>query len=240
MMEIATSGLTEHPHRVFFAAAALSCLVVALVPLALRRGKKFERRCYWGGTFGAAASVIIAAIPDWIGGLLFACVTVFAMWLPAYFGGGELIKIGGRVYSFHIQRSTEKGSAPARRGLPEDYPDAYGTGVTAAKFWSLLIVAMVFVIGGFAIGVTDPGQRVLLVCSAIAFVVAAVGLGYGSDGSYGYPVARRQYAQFVLISMMSAGAFAVLYLPAWYCGRRFPFRYHRSLERQARPDYWKK
>lgn len=240
MTEMAAFGLPEHPHRVYFLAAAVVCLVVALTPLVLRRGKRFERRCYWGGTFGAAVSVAIAAVPDWIGGLLFACVTVFAMWLPAYFGSGELIKIGGKVYRFHIGRSAERGPAFARGGLPEEYPDAYGTGVTATKFWSLLIVAMVFLIGGIAIGVADPGQRVLMACCATAFVVTAVGLGYGSDGSYGYPMARRQYVQFVLISIMSAGAFAVLYLPAWYLGRRFPFRHSRSLERQARPDYWKK
>jgi hypothetical protein len=72
----------------------------------------------------------------------------------------------GKVYSFHIRRAA-KGqsdeSAMPGQDVAEEYPDAYGTDVTAAKLWWLMIVVLVFVIGGFATGITDPDERLLLV-----------------------------------------------------------------------------
>lgn len=180
-------------------------LALTQLPLVVHRGETFERRCFWGGTFGAAVSVFIAGLPAWRGSSIFACVGVFVMWLPAYFGNGEQIKIRGKVYSFHIKRPSTtpepaKSSTPGLGGPPGDHPDAYGTNVTAAKFWLLLIVAMVFSVGGAVIGWTDLDEHLLLVTCVGLLVVTAMALGYFIDGSYGYPIARRQYVQFVVIS----------------------------------------
>lgn len=231
-----------HAYSLYFVAAAFVCLGIALLPIVVHRGETFERRSYWGGTFGAAISIFIAGLPDWRGSSFFACVGIFAMWLPAYFGSGELIKIRGKVYSFHLKRPAAtkpaESSTPDPRP-PDDHPDAYGANVTAAKFWLLLIVAMVFLVGGAAIGWTDADERYLLVACVVFFVVMAIALGYFGDGSYGYPVARRQYVQFAVISVMSAGTFALLYLPAYALGRRYVPAFE-VIEREARPRYWEK
>jgi hypothetical protein len=39
---------------------------------------------------------------------------------------------------------------------------------------------------------------------------------------------------------MSVGASALLYLPGYFLGRRWPFRYSKSLESEAQPRYWEK
>lgn len=233
-----------HAYSLYFVAAAFVCLGIALLPIKVHRGETLERRSYWGGTFGAALSAMVAGIPDWVGGAMFACVTVFAMALPAYFSSGTLIKIRGKVYSFHIHRSQEKAQSQKNSRssplLPEDYPDAYNGDVTAAKLWWLMVVATAFLVFFVAAVFNNPADRLLQVACVVFFVVMAIALGYFGDGSYGYPVARRQYVQFVVISVMSAGTFALLYLPAYALGRRWPYRHSKSLEREARPRYWEK
>lgn len=233
-----------HEYSLYFVFAAFIFLALTQLSLVVHRGETFERRSYWGGTFGAAISAFIAGIPDWVGGGAFACVTVFAMALPAYFGGGTLIKIRGKVYSFHIQRSQEKTQpqkgSQSRPLLPKDYPDAYNGDVTAAKLWWLMVVATAFLVFFVAVVFRNPADRLLQVVCVAFFVVIAIALGYSGDGSYGYPIARRQYVQFVVISVISAGTFALLYLPAYALGRRWPFRHTQSQEREARPRYWER
>lgn len=242
---VAAPSVGGHVYSLYFVIAAFICLGVAvLVPMVVRRGETFERRCYWVGTFGAAISVLIAGIPDWVGSLSFACVTVFGMWLPAYFGRGELIKIRGKVYSFHIRRSRKKSkpdrNSTSRPQLPDDYPDAYNGDITAAKLWWLMVVAIGFLVFFVALVFNNSADRLLQVACVVFFVVLTVILGYVADGSFGYPIARRQYVQFVLISIISAGAFALLYVTAYYLGRRWPFRPSQSSERPAQPRYWEK
>lgn len=232
-----------HVYSLYFVIAAFVCLAISQLPIVVKRGETFARRCYWGGTFGAAISAFIAGIPDWLGGGFFACVTVFAMALPAYFTS-DYIKIGGKVYTFHIRRSQEKTQpgkgSKLRPKLPDNYPDAYNGDITAAKMWWLMVVITVFLVFWTTVVLRDPSDRLMQILCIAFFVVMALALGYSGDGSYGYPIARRQYVQFVIMSVISAGTFALLYLPAYFLGRRWPFRHSESLEREAPPKYWEK
>ena len=49
-----------------------------------------------------------------------------------------------------------------------------------------------------------------------AFItLLAIGVGY-ADGSWNYAIARRQYFQFGVVSLITAGSFAVVYLAAYF------------------------
>jgi hypothetical protein len=56
------------------------------------------------------------------------------------------------------------------------------------------------------------------------------GLG---DSSWGYAIARRQYVPFALVGVVTAGSFTVLYLIAYYAGKRWPVRRRQSMEYRA-------
>ena len=227
----AARPFVDQPHALYFVGAAFVCLVVTQLPLVIRRGDRFARRCYWGGTAGAVTCGFIAGIPDWVGSLVFACGAIMAMVITAYFAT-NYIRIGGKVYTFHIMRPVGKSS----QELPEDYSDAYGTDVTAKKMWWLMVPATGLCVFGVATHLKDSDGLVWLVVSLAVIAVLATGFGYISDGSWGHPVARRQYLQFVLVSVITAGLFALFYLPAYFVGRRWPWRTSKSLERQARPQ----
>ena len=221
------------PHALFFVIGAFICLGVTQLPLVVRRGGSFAPYCYWAGTAGAALCVFIAAIPDWPGGLMFAGATVFAMALTAYFAT-NYIRIRGKIYTFHI---TQAAQAPRSDQLstspedsPDDFPDAYGTDVTATKMWWLLVPTTGLCALTAATNVRDPEGQVWPIICTIVVALLAIGFGYLADGSWGYRIARRQYLQFVLVSVVTAGVFPVLYLPAHALGRRWPLRNRRSLE----------
>ena len=58
--------------------------------------------------------VFFAALPDWLGGLVFGAATRFGMALAAYFTS-SYIKIGGRIYAFHAadeRPDLQPGDAP--------------------------------------------------------------------------------------------------------------------------------
>ena len=55
----------------------------------------------------------------------------------------------------------------------------------------------------------------------LLLVILALGTGYG-DGSWNYPIARGQYVQFGIITVITAGSFAALYLIAYWAAKRWP------------------
>lgn len=151
------------------------------------------------------------------------------------------IKIRGKIYAFHVEDSrpdpSSNGAPVPGSGDPDYDPtrDAYsGLGLTtAAKMWWL----MVFLIGGSAFNVVaylhfreDPW---ILPLSAAFIVFGGVGLGYFADGSWGYPIARGQCLQFLIISLVTLGMFTILCLGAYYAGKRWPWRNKRSSEYMA-------
>lgn len=57
---------------------------------------------------------------------------------------------------------------------------------------------------------------------------------YG-DASWRYPIARGQYIQFGVASVITAGSFALIYLTAYYIAQRRPLRRKQSMEYQVHP-----
>lgn len=169
------------------------------------------------------------------------------MLITAYFSGSN-IKIGGKVYAFHVEdsqpdNSREDASPSGNHEHNDDpAPDAYvGLGrATARKNWWLMIFAMsicsVNVIGYF----DDKDHPWRAVLSAVVGVGIATAFGYALDGSWGYPIARGQYLQFAIIGVITGGVFTVFYLGGYYAGKRWPWRNKRSLEYRAHPRHQKR
>jgi uncharacterized membrane protein YciS (DUF1049 family) len=221
--------------KIFFALAGVCLLITVLSSLVLK-STQAQRRGFWVGTVGAALFSFVGALPDWLGGLAFAAGCVFVMAMSAYFTS-SYIKIGGKVYAFHT-RDDQPDGPPGTPREPVVYDPAeehYGTDVTAKKLWWLAIPAMGLCAASVAINVGTNGRLSVVLTAAVCVVVIAVGLGYASDASWGYRIARGQYVQFVLVGIITAGVFTVLYLLAYIVGRRWPYRYNKSLERPAPP-----
>jgi hypothetical protein len=235
----------RHLNVFFIVTAFIGILLPVVAPFNNRHA---ERRLFWIGFFIAFASAFfIFYPPDWKSGIVFSLLPPILMLITAYFSTSH-IKIRGKIYAFHIDDSRpdpSPGGTPPPGSDDPDYdptPDAYsGMGLTTAgKMWWL----MVFVMGGCAFNVVayfhfreDPW---ILPLSAAFIVVGGVGYGYFGDASWGYPIARGQRVQFVIISMATLGVFTILYLGAYYAGRRWPWRNKRSSEYQAHPRHQKR
>jgi hypothetical protein len=228
----------------FIALAVIGGLLPALAPF---NNRQAGRRLFWGGFLLACVSAFFVVYPDLKKGLILPLLPASLMLITAYFSTSH-IKIRGKIYAFHIDDSRpdpSPGGTPPPGSDAPDYdpmPDAYsGMGLTTAgKMWWL----MVFVMGGCAFNVVayfhfreDPW---ILPLSAAFMVVGGVGFGYFGDASWGYPIARGQRVQFVIISMVTLGVFTILYLGAYYAGRRWPWRNKRSSEYQAHPRHQKR
>lgn len=240
-----TSQPSVHePHTLIFFVLALIGLGLAAASLWTKRDTSGQRRVFWTGVFGAGVSGFVACLPNWKMGVGMLFFLIVGMCIPAYFST-PFIKIGGKVRAFHIQDS-DTDSAPTtgpENGTDDSdfdrHPDAYGTGVTATKAWWLMIVA--YAIGAlnvvFAIADHKLTWLTTVVVAALALVTAV--LAYG-DASWGYRVARGQYLQFVVIGILTAGVFTLIYCGAFAAGRQWPLRRKESLEYRAHPRHQKK
>ncbi|BBZ00951.1 hypothetical protein MCHIJ_03880 [Mycolicibacterium chitae] len=199
----------ERPHTLIFYVATMAFVALTLIPHGSRGDLSRQRKIYWGGTFSAAICAFIAALPNISTGLIVAGLCVFCLALPAYFGT-QLIKIGDRVVAFE-----SAAALPATA----DGRDPYTPRVSASKVWWLAVFGVVigavnvlgYVIGG------DPVAYGLLGLFFFTVPPAVTGLG---DGRYRQRVARGQYLQFGIITMLSAGIFTVCYLVAHSVGLR--------------------
>jgi len=238
MTYIASQTPNHEPHSLIFGVLALVCLAVAVVPVWTKMDVNRQRPFYWLGTAGAAACAFVASLPIWKTGLMLAVAAVVFMAFPAYFTG-SLIKIRGKVYAYHIQDSAPAESPDrAADSAHDEWPDAYGNGVTAVKVWTLMIGVVIVCAGNVVFSILANRIEWTTYAAAIALVVFAVGFGYG-DASWGYRVARGQYVQFVIIGILTAGIFPALYLASFAAGRRFPLRRKESMEYRAHPRHQK-
>jgi len=95
--------------------------------------------------------------------------------------------------------------------------------------WWLMVFAMLTCTGN-VIGYFQNAEGPLLAgVMAAVMVVGATVYGYATDASLGYPIARGQYLQFVIVSVITAGVFTVFYLGGYYAGKRWPLRREQSV-----------
>ncbi|CAJ1585720.1 hypothetical protein [[Mycobacterium] wendilense] len=199
----------ERPHTLIFYVLTMVCVATTLIPDGSRGDLSSQRRTYWSGTVFAAACAFIAALPNVRTGLIVAGLCVFCLVLPAYFRT-QLIKIGGRVIAFE-----------SAEYLPDtaDGKDPYTRRASAAKVWWLSI----FCVGIGAINllayVIDHEPVLYGLLGLFLLTVPAVVSGL-NDGMHRQRIARGQYLQFGIVTVISAGIFTVCYLLARSVGLR--------------------
>ena len=101
-------------------------------------------------------------------------------------------------------------------------PDLRRGPASAKTSWWLYVVAVAMCVCGAVLAAHDK-PWLSYVCS-ILLVVIPIFYGFFVDGSWGHPIARRQYVQFGIIGLITAGVFPILYLVGYYAGRRWPAR----------------
>jgi hypothetical protein len=231
----------RHLNIVFIVTGAIGILLPMLAP---SNKPRLERRFFWAGFLLASISAFfIFYPPDGRTGVIFSLLACFTMLTRAYMST-SYIKIGGKIYAFHLSDSrpdpSPDGAAVDREDLDHDpAPDSYSGLATPGKTWSLLILGIAICSLNVVIYVLNKERPVLAAVMAAVLVGLAVLIGYG-DSIWGYSIARGQRIQFFIISIITAGVFTVFYLGAYFAGKRWPWRNKRSLEYRAHPRHQKR
>jgi hypothetical protein len=225
----------------FIVITLLGVLLPAFSPF---NNRQAGRRVFWTGFLIAFASAFfIAYPPDWKVGIGWSLLAGFLMLLTAYFSTSH-IKFHGKIYAFNVSDSLPDPSPdrtpPADGGNPnyDPAPDSYGGIATAQKFWWLLVVVMTICVMAVAVRADDKPWWMAPSMAAIG-VTFAIFAGY-NDASWDYQIARRQRVQFVIISVITAGVFTVLYFAAYRAGKRWPLRRKQDMEYRAHPRHQKR
>jgi hypothetical protein len=242
VLHVAAGPSLHQPHTLIFFLLAIGFLVVTVVPsFIVNRGRSRERRVFWSGVLGVTVSVFFAAVPYWgqaVGMGLFS----LALMIAGAYAYTPYIKIRGKIYAFWLPDTLSDpppdGPPPGRDDPHHDpAPDAYEGMVTARKHWWAQIFVVAFF--GCLLLIQAPDKPWWLTpAAAAALVVASAGYGY-LDASRGFPVARGQRLQFVIIAVISAGTFTLLYLTGYHAGKRWPLR-RKSMEYGAHARHQKK
>jgi hypothetical protein len=160
------------------------------------------------------------------------------------------IKVGGKIYAVSVSlsrpapeelhtppqghASTEAATTEQPANPPFDAaPDSYGGTLTATTMWWMLVVLAVIAAGNVYFFLFSDGQAPVAAVGAGFLALLALTAGY-ADASWDYPIARGKYIPLGVVSIITAGAFTLLYLTAYYTGRRFPLRRSQSMEYRAR------
>ncbi|WP_199254048.1 hypothetical protein [Mycolicibacterium mengxianglii] len=200
----------DDPHTLVFSIAAVLCLLLPVITVGSERGLGWQRKVYWSSTFGSAACVFVASLPNIATGLIFVVFVLFITTLRAYFSS-QYIKIGGHVIAFHS--ATEIRPRPGRSGeLGTDEP--YSPTVSAARLWWLQTVGVGVIGAGnmwkYVVDREDLRYGIL----GLGIVVAAAVLSGVGDAMHLQRIARGQHVQFAILSLASVGIFPVLYVIA--------------------------
>lgn len=221
---VAAQPTLHNPRTLAFFVATLLCLTAAAFPLWTKRDRSWQRRVFWASIGIASLSAFLASLPDWklgSGMVLFVggCAIIGAYFNTPY------IKIRGRIYAFYTQDSRADSSRDRTVRSADkkaDYSpprDSYSGLASAKKFWWLMVVGIAICV--FNVVTIDVNKPWVGILAAAVIVLIASYFGYG-DASSGYPIARGQRLQFVIISAITAGAFTLLYFAAYQAGKRWP------------------
>jgi hypothetical protein len=225
--------------NVFFSAAVVF-FIAGFSLSSLRITRSAQRRIYWLFACLAGASGFLMCYPDRAKGLGVAGLFVAAMVVAAY-AATPYIKIRGRIFALSLTDSRPDDPEAATRsgGRVDPTRDSYSGMLSAAKMWWML--AIIAVIAGGTVYYAAVGSENGLIPWASAAFLALLALGAGyADGSWDYPIARRQYIQLATASLATAGAFPVLYLTFYYTATHWPLRRERSLEHRTYPRHQKR
>lgn len=216
----------------WFLVALILSIAVSFIQSFFKFDLTTQRCIYWSCTCVATISGFFMTYPNWKNGIWLGLLFFGAMTVAAYCYTPYL-KFGGKIYALTVQDSRADTPTPlATDAEPDPAADAYSGIITARKLWWLILPLMLFSVGNFYFFIVGRGEGWVAATGLALLVLLAVGAGYG-DASWGYAIARGQYLQFVIASVVTVGLFAVLYLLAYSAGKRWPSRRQQSMEYRA-------
>jgi hypothetical protein len=225
----------------FFFWVLVLCLAGGFILSFFKISLSSQRRIYWSSTVLSTVPAFLMALPNWKEGIGAALFVLAAMALGAY-GYTPYIKIRGKIYALNrcdrLAEQDEKPPASVAGRVHDPATESYGGIVMATNFWWVLVIpAVIFTVKLYAFARSDGDiLGAMIGAGSIVFLAVIIGLG---DASWGHPIARGRRLQFGIISIITAGAFTVLYLAAYYAGKRWPLRRKQSLEYRAHPRHRK-
>jgi hypothetical protein len=203
-----------------------------LVPvLAPFKTLKTARQLFWASLiFSSTSAFFMAYPPDWKVGIGWSLLVFGVSTFTAYMST-SYIKIGGKVRAFYLQDSFAEFEPNDRaKSLETARVDSYIGLTTAAKSWWAIVGSVVILMGCVLIPAHDKPWWLAPIMSVLLIVMAAI-YGYG-DASSGFPPARRQYLQFLVVGLISFGSFTVIYFVGYLVGKRTESRPNKH----TRPD----
>jgi hypothetical protein len=220
---------------------------VAVIQQFFNHSRRSQRLVYWSCTCIAAVAGFMAVHPDPKKGIQFALFAL-AMMVGIAWAYTPYIKIRGRIYALTVHDSqpdpdendddnldvAAEGASDGQ--APDPAPDAYSGLLTTTKMWWLLVaISGISSINIYAY-LTGEGEAWVAAIGLAFLVFLGIATGYG-DASWEYRIARGQYLQFGISTVITAGAFAVLYLMAYQTALRLPLRRKQSMEYRAHPRH---
>lgn len=208
---------------------------VAVVQQFFKHSRASQRRIYWNCTWLAAVAGFLASYPDLERAVGLAALAVLGLTVAAY-AYTPYIKIGGKIRSLGAQTpDPEDVPAESTAGQHDQMPDAYSGMLSAAKMWWILVPLMLIsAVNTYAFAIGEGEWWVAAIGVAfLVFLAVMTGLG---DASWGYPIARGQRIQFIVLAVVTLGILTVLYLVAYAIAKRRPIRSRHSLDYRANPD----
>jgi hypothetical protein len=198
-----------------------------------------QRYIYWSCTSIAIVAGLFSVYPNWNTGIWLAGACAGVMIVAAYWYTPYL-KFGGKVHALTVQdgeaERTEGSTSEIADPELDTAPDSYGGIIAARKLWWMLIPGLLICAVNLYFFVVGNGAGWVAALSLAIVVLLAVPAGYG-DASWGYVVARGQYLQFGIATVVTAGLFAVVYLIAYWAGKYSPSRREQSMEYRTHPRH---
>lgn len=234
----------SHTHALIVITAMMACLTLAAFPnliLGKRSDRRQERRTYWSASAAASVCGFLGSLPDWRLGLEMTLFVFAGMSFAAY-AYTPYIKIHGKIYAFGVVDNTSDRPMDGtltpmdNQPLRDPAPDSYGGYAAATKLWWAMILFGVLIEVNFIrhLASHDVGPWELF--AGIVLILMPISLGH-TDGSWGYPISRKQFVQLGALTVMTAGFFGAMYLTSYYAGKRWPLRLNRSTEYLAHPRF---
>lgn len=199
-----------------------------------------QRRIYWSCACIAGFFGTLATYPTWTNAAVLGILVPAVMAVAAYVST-PYIKIRGKIYALTItdpDPEDEPATTDSTQQEIDPRPDSYSGLLTATTMWWALVVLTAIGAGNVYFAATGKGEIWVGLMSGTFSALLTVVTAYG-DASWRYPIARGQYIQFGVASVITAGVFPLLYLAAYYIAQRRPLRRKQSMEYRVHPRHRK-
>lgn len=193
--------------------------------------RKIHQAIYWSCTAAAAVCGFFVAYPNLKEGVLAVVFVIGALASVAYFTT-SYIQVRGHTYADTTIGNVVEGDGVDEEPRHDGQDDGYSGVYSPAKFWWGMVPVALIMTSAVVLAVSGqkPWWYALIGVGLLVIMAPMSGLG---DGSWRYAVARGQSLPFALVGLVTAGTFTVLYLIAYYVGKRWPVRRPQSMESRA-------